>query len=96
MDIDGKTSSIQAMIARDTLWIMITPRSQPDHSNSVMCAFSAQRKRQEHAVRSLRDAGGIRESNNLILLHDAILAMRAHNVTNLSTRRDEEVDSPLR
>ena len=47
-------------------------------------------------VYSLRDAGGISESNDLIVLHDAILAMRAHNVTNLSACWDEEFDSPPR
>ena len=47
-------------------------------------------------VRSLRDAGSIRESNNLIVLHDAILAMRAHSITNLSACWNEEIDSPLR
>lgn len=37
-----KTSSIQAMIARDPPWIVITPRFQPNHSKDAMSALSAQ------------------------------------------------------
>jgi hypothetical protein len=45
-------------------------------------------------------ASGIRQRNDLVQLHTGLLAIirehvRANNVTNISSRGDEEVDSPL-
>jgi hypothetical protein len=76
-----------------------------DHANSLFPAtpknvdtssLSLLRERAEIKVRSLRDAGSIRERNDLIQLQAAIIAMRAHDITNFRTCGDEEVDSPLR
>lgn len=53
-------------------------------------------EREESVVCSLRDAGSVRERNDLVHLQATILAMRAHDVANLGSRGDQEVDSPLR
>lgn len=60
-----------------------------------MSALSARRE-EELVVSSLRDAGTVCDRNDLVFLHAAILAVRAHDITNLGSRGDEEVESSLR
>jgi hypothetical protein len=75
-----------------------------DHINSSS-SHAAQMKssvpsllveRDTFVVCLLRGAGSVRERNNFINLQVAILAMRAHGITNLGTRGNEEIGSPLR